>query len=58
MQVLDVEEMESSFKINLKDTLWWMSIKKTYKPRALVTTKFSKEGSIFLVARGRLSQVA
>jgi len=50
--------MESSFKINLKDASWWMSIKKTCKPGALVTTKLSKKGCIFLIARGRLSQVA
>jgi hypothetical protein len=27
MRALDVEEMESSSKIALKDVLWWMSIK-------------------------------
>jgi hypothetical protein len=27
MQVLDVEEMESSSKMDLRDVSWWMSIK-------------------------------
>jgi hypothetical protein len=27
MQALDVDEMESSSKIDLKDVLWWKSIK-------------------------------
>jgi hypothetical protein len=27
MWVLDVEEMESSSKINLRDVSWWMSIR-------------------------------
>jgi hypothetical protein len=31
MQALDVKEMESSSKINLRDVLWWMSIKDAYK---------------------------
>jgi hypothetical protein len=43
MQALDAKEMESSSKIDLRDVLWWMPIKKTYKPRALVITKLSKE---------------
>ncbi len=29
MRVLDVEEIESSSKIDLRDVSWWMSIKKT-----------------------------
>jgi hypothetical protein len=31
MWVLNAEEMESSFKIDLTDVLWWMSIKDAYK---------------------------
>ncbi len=31
MQALNVKEMESSFKINLKDVLWFTSIKDAYK---------------------------
>jgi hypothetical protein len=58
MQVLGAKEMESSFKINVKYALWWMSIKEAYKPRSSIITKFFKKKCIFLVARGRLSQVA
>jgi hypothetical protein len=43
MWALDVEEMESSSKIDLRDVLWWKSIKDVYKPRALVTVRLSKE---------------
>jgi hypothetical protein len=42
---LEVEEMESSSKIDLRDVLWWMSIKDAYRLGVLVTTKFSKEGA-------------
>jgi hypothetical protein len=28
MQILDIKEMESSSKIDLKDLSWWMSINK------------------------------
>ncbi len=31
MWVLDVKEMESSSKIDLKDVSWWMSVKDVYK---------------------------
>ncbi len=55
MWVLDVEEMESSSKIDLRDVSSWMSIKDACKLRMLVITKLSKEGCIFLVARGRPS---
>jgi hypothetical protein len=55
MRILDVEEMESSSKIDLRDGSWWMSIKKACTLGALVITKLSKEGCIFLVARGRPS---
>jgi hypothetical protein len=53
IQVLDVEEMESSSKIDLKDVLWWMSIKDAYRPRASITARLSKEGCISLTRKGR-----
>jgi len=34
MQALDAKEMESSFKIDLRDVSWWMSIKDACKPKA------------------------
>jgi hypothetical protein len=46
MQALDVKEMESSSKINLRDVLWWMSIKNAYKLGALVLVRLSKERCI------------
>jgi hypothetical protein len=55
---LDIEEMESFFKINLRDVSWWKSIKNVCKPNAPVITKVSKERCISLVARGRPSLVA
>jgi hypothetical protein len=51
MQALEVEEMESSSKIDLRDVSWWMSIKNTYRPRVLITIKFSKERNISLVVK-------
>jgi hypothetical protein len=39
MWALDVNEMESSFKIDLRDVLWWMSIKDVCKPRAPVIAR-------------------
>jgi hypothetical protein len=45
MQTLDVEEMESSSKIGLRDVSWWMSIKDAYRFGVLITTKLSKEGA-------------
>jgi hypothetical protein len=50
MQTLDAKKMESSFKINLKDASWWMSIKEAYKFGVSIITKPSKEGCIFLVS--------
>jgi len=58
MQALDVEEMESSSKIDLKDVSWWKSIKDAYRLNASITTKFSKERCISLVARGMPSRIA
>jgi hypothetical protein len=53
MQALNVEEMESSSKIDLRDVLWWMSIKEAYRPEVPIIIKLSKKGCIFLVARKR-----
>jgi hypothetical protein len=58
MQALDAKDMESSSKISLKDVLWWMSIKDAYNHGALVITKLSKEGCIFLVRKGKLFHIA
>jgi hypothetical protein len=57
MQFLNVEEMESSYKIDLRDMSWWMSNKETHKPRVPVTAKLSKERWISLVIRGSPSHV-
>jgi hypothetical protein len=48
----DVEEMESSYKIDLKDVSWWMYIKETYRLKALVMTRLSKERCISLAVGG------
>jgi len=53
MQTLDYEEMESSSKIDLRDVLWWMSIKNACRPRASLIVRLSKEGCISMVARGK-----
>jgi hypothetical protein len=53
IRALNVEE-----KIDLRDVLWWMSIKDVCRPGALVTTKLSKEGCISLAIGGRLFHVA
>jgi hypothetical protein len=58
MRVLDVEEIESSFKIELRDVSWWMSIKDAYRLKLPIIAKLSKEGYISLVARGRPSCTA
>jgi len=58
MWALDVEEMESSFKIDLRDVSWWKSIKDACKPKALVIAKFSKKGCISLATRRRPFHVA
>jgi hypothetical protein len=51
---MDVEKMESSSKIVLKDVSWWMSIKDAYSLGVLVIAKPSKEGCISLVVGGTL----
>jgi hypothetical protein len=58
MQALDVEEMESSSKIDLRDVSWWKFIKNVCRPGALIIAKLSKEGCISLVAGGRPFHVA
>jgi hypothetical protein len=55
MRTLDVEEMESSSKIDLKDVLWWKSIKDACRFGVPVITRNSKERCISLVAGGRPS---
>jgi hypothetical protein len=47
MQPLDVEEMESSSKINIKDVSCWMSIKGAYRLGALIIAKLKKKGASF-----------
>jgi hypothetical protein len=46
MWALDVKEIESSSKIDLRDVLWWKSIKNACKLKAPVTAKHSKERCI------------
>jgi len=58
MWALDVEEMESSSKINLRDVLWWMSIKDAHRLGAPITVRLSKEKCISLIIKGRSSRVA
>jgi hypothetical protein len=57
MRALDTEKMESSFKINLRDVSWWMSIKDVYRPRVPVTIRPLKEECISLVVGGRPSHM-
>ncbi len=45
MGALDVEEMESSSKIDLRDVSWWMSIKDAYRFEVPVIVRFSKKGA-------------
>jgi hypothetical protein len=58
MQALDVEEMKSSSKINLRDVSWWKSIKDAYRSKVLKITRLSKEGCISFVVGGRPFRVA
>jgi hypothetical protein len=58
MQALNVEETESSSKIDLMDVSWWKSIKNACRFKASITTRFSKERCISLIAKGRPSCVA
>jgi hypothetical protein len=47
MRTLDAEELESSFKIYLRDVSWWMSIKDAC--RVVKIIRLSKEMCISLV---------
>jgi len=55
--MMNVEEMESSSKIDLKDVLWWMFIKDACRPWVLVNAKLSKERCISLIVGGRTFHV-
>jgi hypothetical protein len=44
------EEMESSYKIDLRDVSWWMPTKDAYKLGVLIIARLSKEKCISLVA--------
>jgi hypothetical protein len=50
---MDVEEMESSSNIDLRDVSWWMSIKDVYRLGVLIIAKLSKERYISLVVGER-----
>jgi hypothetical protein len=50
---VDVEEMESSSKINLKDVSWWMFIKDACRLGVPIIIKLSNEGCISVVAGGK-----
>jgi len=54
---LDVEEMESFKKVNLKDVSWWIPSKLRLDSWVSIIAKFSKERCIFLTTEGRLSWV-
>jgi hypothetical protein len=58
MWVLDVEEMKSFSKIDLKDVSWWMSFEDACKPHVSIIAKLSKERCNFLITGGRLSEAA
>jgi hypothetical protein len=58
MLALDVEEMGSSSKIDLKNVSWWKSIKDACRPKASIIVRLSKEKCISLVTKGRPSHVA
>jgi hypothetical protein len=58
MWTLKAKEIKSSSKIDLKDMLWWMSIKDACKLWTLVTVKLSKERCISIIMGKRLSWTA
>jgi hypothetical protein len=58
MQALNVKELEPSSNIDLTYVSWWMSIRDVCRLKALITTKFSKEGCISLTIRRKSSHVA
>jgi hypothetical protein len=53
MWALNAKEMESSSKIDLRDVLWWISIKDAYRLGALIITKLSKKKCISLIIKGK-----
>jgi hypothetical protein len=53
MWALDVKEIESSSKIDLRDVSWWKSIKDACRLGASIIAKLLKEGCISLTAKGR-----
>jgi hypothetical protein len=50
---MDVEEMQSSSKMYLRDVLWWKSIKDACRFGVLVIAIYLKKRCIFLTTRGR-----
>jgi len=58
MRALNVEEMESSSEIDLRDVSWWKFIKDTCRLGVPISTRLSKEGCISLAVEGRPSCVA
>jgi hypothetical protein len=58
MWALNVEEMESSSKIDIRDVPWWKFIKDICRPGVPVTAKLLKEGCISLTIEGRPFYVA
>jgi len=58
MWTLDVEEVESSSKIDRRDVLWLMSIKDACRLGAPIIAKLSKEGCISLAIGGKPFHVA
>jgi len=58
MLALDVEEMESSCKMDLRDVSWWKSIKDACRLGVRVIVRHSKERCISLVAGGKPSCAA
>jgi hypothetical protein len=57
MWVLDVKEMESSSKIDLKVASWWMSIIDACRLGAPIIVILSKEGCISLVVGRKPSRI-
>jgi hypothetical protein len=58
MRALDVEEINSSYKIDLKDVSKWMSIKDACRFGALVIARPSKQGCISLAIGGKSFHIA
>ncbi len=47
MRTLNAKEMESSFKIDLRNVLWWMFIKNTCRPKMSNYQTFKKKVHLF-----------